>query len=255
MDTSQAERGLTSLSTNRSTRLAVPWRSDQKTGADPAGRGRRPRLRMRLPVWWEAAMRAGKVAAALSSSTPPALIPPMSGSTNRSTTGRPRRSPMMSATDRSPLTGAAPRWGITRSLVTRSDSPGLRRPDRASGHHLVGTPRLRAAGIGRSRPRARIDAPVVPTGTSSSRTPICSQSSVASGRRARKASAARSTVRPANSAESSLPPTRLPASRTCTMGGPAPVAMSDEVTNSQAAERPAMPPPTTAMTGRRGAVT
>ena len=98
--------------------------------------------------------------------------------------------------------------GWTRSLATRTDSPGLRIPDRNRGHHRVGTPRLRPSGIMRSRPRAQIEAPWPPTGTSCPSRPNSAHRSVASGRRARKASAARSTRRPANSAARSLPPTR-----------------------------------------------
>ena len=73
--------------------------------------------------------------------------------------------------------------------------------------------------MARSRPRAQIEAPNTPTGDSLSSRPSSAQSSVASGRRARKASAARSTVRPANSPERSLPPIRSDSSRTTTSVG------------------------------------
>ncbi len=77
-------------------------RNDQKAGAERSvdevsneveRLGTRRRRRMRLPGCWSAARRSGKVAAALSSSTSPAWMPPTRGSTRRSTTGRPRRRP------------------------------------------------------------------------------------------------------------------------------------------------------------------
>ncbi len=194
------------------------------------------------------------VAAALRSSTSPALMPPISGSTRRSTTGRPSRSPTISPTERSPNTAFALRWGMTTSLAAARDSAGLRIPDRASGHQRVGTPRFNPSGMGRSRPRAQMEAPEAPTGTSWSDSPSSAQSSVASGRRARNASAARSTVRPANSAARSLPPTRSPDSSTRTIGAGVP-ARSEAATSSQAAARPAIPAPTTATVGRLRAVT
>ena len=209
---------------------------------------------MRLPGWWAAAISTGMVAAALRWSTPPALIPPMSGSTRRSTTGRPSRPPTIAPTDRSPASGPGPRWGTTRSRATRSDSAGDRIPDRASGHQRVGTPRFSPSGMGRSRPRAQMDAPVVPGATSWSPRPSSSHNPVASGRRARKASAARSTVRPANGVDRSLPPVRSSDSTTWTTGEGRP-SRSAAVTSSQAAARPAIPPPTTATVGRRRAVT
>ena len=239
-------------------RLAVLPASDQKSGvgapdAARSGAGARGGIRsrrMRLPGWWAAAMRTGKVAAALRSSTPPAL---MRGSARRSTTGRPRRLPTMSPTDRSPASPFAPGRNGSRSRATRSDSAGLRMPDRKSGHHRVGMPRLRPAGMDRSRPRAQREAPDAPTGTSDPVRPSSSQRPVASGRRARKASAARSTVRPANSVARSFPPIRSSASRTWTSGpGASPPGAP---TSSQAAASPAMPPPTTATTGRRGRLT
>ena len=238
----------------------MPSGSDQKAGevaggagADDAddGLGRRitrPRALMRLPGWSEAAMSTGKVAAALSSSTPPAWMPPTSGSTIRSTTGRPSRSPTMRPTERSPKVMPVRRWGLTRSFATPIDSTGLRIPDLKRGHHLVGTPRFSPSGIMRRRPRAQIDAPDAPTGTSVSSRPSSAHRSVASGRRARKPSAARSTLRPANSAVRILPPVLSDASKTCTSGPESPPAPA--VTSSQAAASPAMPPPTTATTGR-----
>ena len=95
----------------------TPWRRGGRAA---------PSRCMRLPGWWAAAISTGKVAAALRSSTPPAWIPPTSGSTSRSTTGRPSRSPddLARPTGRRwPVSG--PRWGTTRSLATRSDSAGL----------------------------------------------------------------------------------------------------------------------------------
>ena len=77
-----------------------------------ARRPARPSRRMRLPGWWDAAISTGNVAAALSSSTPPAWIPPTRGSTSRSTTGRPSRSPTISPTDRSPKAVPVPQVGF-----------------------------------------------------------------------------------------------------------------------------------------------
>ncbi len=88
----------------------------------------------------------------------------MSGSTSRSTTGRPRRAPTSSPTARSPVTVRAAACGRTRSPATRSDSSGPRIPDRTSGHHRVGTPSTVPAGIARSRSRAHSDAPDAPDG-------------------------------------------------------------------------------------------
>ena len=139
----------------------------EPTRQTPAIGGRtRPSRCMRLPGWSDAAIRTGMVAAALRSSTSPALMPPISGSTRRSTTGRPSRSPTISPTERSPNTAFPLRWGTTTSLAAASDSAGLRIPDRASGHQRVGTPRFNPSGMGRSRPRAQMEAPDAPTGTS-----------------------------------------------------------------------------------------
>ncbi len=228
---------------------------------------------MRLPPFRAASSSWGKVAAALRSSALPALIPPMSGSANRSTMARPSRPPTIPPTDSSSGRGSFPagprcRWG-RRSSAIRSDSPAVRIPERATGHHRVGTPRFNPGGIGRNRPRAQTDAPEAPTGTNAPLIPSSAQRSVASGRRARKASAPRSTVWSPNGAARSLPPRRLSASNTWTSGialsgssaAPAPRRSSAKgvmvpeprvppVTSSQAAASPAMPPPTTATTGR-----
>ena len=64
------------------------------------------------------------MAAALRWSTPPALIPPTRGSTNRSTTGRPSRRPTMSPTDRSPASAAGRGRAPTRSRAARSRLAG-----------------------------------------------------------------------------------------------------------------------------------
>ena len=84
--------------------------ADTADAGDSAGRTRPSRC-MRLPGWSDAAISTGMVAAALRSSTSPALMPPISGSTRRSTTGRPSRSPTISPTERSPNTAFPPPVG------------------------------------------------------------------------------------------------------------------------------------------------
>ena len=148
------------------------------------------------------------------------------------------------------------RWGRTRSAAARAAPVGLRIPERARGSHRVGTPRFRPSGIIRRRPRAHSDAPAAPGATRESSRPSSAHRPVASGRRAKKASAARSTVRPQNSADRTFPPGRLPASSTMTRGRPPASAPGSDPRSSascHAAASPAMPPPTTAMTGRRSA--
>ncbi len=98
-------------------RLAVLPDIVQKRGrAVPAGRRgcparAAPRHRIRLPAGGSRPGAPGRWRPRSSSSTPPAWIPPTSGSTSRSTTGRPRRASTISPTDRSPMARFDPRWG------------------------------------------------------------------------------------------------------------------------------------------------
>ena len=177
---------------------------------------------MRLPDWWEAAMSTGKVAAALSWSASPAWIPPMSGSARRSTTGRPRRSPTISPTARSPK--AAARFEVGEDQVP-GHPEGLGRAEDPRSHQRPppgGHSEVEAVGH-------RSEAAACPDG--GTRRPHRDQrsgeaelahSSVASGRRARKASAATSTRRPAKGTDRTLPPRRSAASSTMTSGTIAP---------------------------------
>ena len=250
----------------RSTRLAVRPASDQNTGAGvPSGHRRGvararavPRRRMRLPDWWEAAISTGKVAAALSSSTLPAWIPPISGSARRSTTGRPSRSPTISP-DR-PVAEADARFEVGEDQVpghpegldrAQDPRPGQRPPP--GGHAEVepvghgpepapgpdGGPRRpdRDQLVGEAELAAQLGG-LGPAGQEG----VGGQVDRA-GRRTRP--------------DRSLPPSRSADSSTTTSGttapapGPPPAAASGPATSSHAAASPAIPPPTTAMVGRR----
>ncbi len=110
----------------------------------------------------------------------------------------------------------------------------------ASGRSRPGTPSSSPSGIACS-PSSQTAAPTASGDTRSSPRPTRRASATASGTRARKASAPSSTwATPANGLVSMRPPTRSAASNTTTS---APVSAS--ITPS-AAERPLIPPPTTA---------
>ena len=83
----------------------MPPSSDQKSGG-PSGSGggtSARRARIRPPRRWAAASSGGKVAAADMSSTEPAWIPPISGSTSMSTTRRPSLRATSGPMARSPI--------------------------------------------------------------------------------------------------------------------------------------------------------
>ena len=131
---------------------------------------------------------------------------------------------------------------------------GLRMPERTSGHHRVGTPRFSPAGMGRSRPRAQMDAPEAPTGTSWSVSPSSSQRLGGLGSAGQEGVGGQvDPVRPANSAARSLPPTRSSASNTCTsVRGARPGPTRPPAPRPRPGRR--SPPPTTATVGRHTAM-
>ncbi len=149
-----------------STSDAMPPSSDQKSGG-PSGSGGGTSARrafMRPPRRWAAASRGGKVAAADMSSTEPAWIPPIRGSTSMSTT----RCPSLRATSgpmaRSPIGPRTSGRGSTASRARPSAPRAPTMPDRAVGQNRVGMPRAWPSGNARRRPRAHTDAPRAPHG-------------------------------------------------------------------------------------------
>ena len=223
----------------------MPPSSAQKSGG-PSGSGagisaRRPRIRP--PRRCAAASSGGKVAAADMSSTEPAWIPPMRGSTNRSTTRWPSLRDTSGPMARSPIGPRTSGRGSSASRARPSEPRTPTMPERAVGQNRVGIPRARPSGSGRRRPRAHTDAPRAATGSSASPSPTSRHRSTASGRRPRKPSGPRSTTRPPTSTLCSGPPSRAEASSTVTAGAPG-RGVAPPV-SSQAAVRPLMPPPTT----------
>ena len=115
---------------------AMPPSSDQKSGG-PSGSGAGTsarRARMRPPRRWAAASSGGKVAAADMSSTEPAWMPPISGSTRVSTTRRPSLCATRGPMERSPIgprcrAGAARRRGQGRARRDAHDARAGRVPD------------------------------------------------------------------------------------------------------------------------------
>ena len=234
-----------SRSATRGTRLPIPRWSDQNAGSSLAPDGcMRRRARISPPRWPAAARSWGETAAVLMSATEPALMPPTSGPTSVSTTRAPSLSATRGPSARSPIGPRRLGRGASGSRARRSDPASPRTPERATGHQRVGTPRASPAGMGRNRPRAHTEAPDAPIGTSSASSPTARQRSTASGRRPSTPSGPRSTARPANSSLRSSPPRLGDASSTVTRGPPTAAPASPPL-SSQAAARPAIPPPIT----------
>ena len=169
---------------------AMPPSSAQKSGG-PSGSGAGTsarKARMRPPRRCAAASRGGNVAAADMSSTEPAWIPPMSGSTSVSTTRRPSLCATRGPMERSPM---GPRVSGRGSRASRARPRAPRTPtmpERAVGQKRVGTPSACPSGSRRSRPRAQTDAPRAAIGTSASASPTSRHRSIASVRRPRNPS-------------------------------------------------------------------
>ena len=231
-------------------RGVAPARPCRRRAPETAGR-RGPgagtsarRARMRLPRRWAAASSGGKTAAADMSSTDPAWMPPISGSTSASTTRCPSlrgdQRPDGAVADRAPArrAGAARRRGPGRS------GPRARGcPERAVGQNRVGIPSASPSGRARRRPRAQTDAPAAAIGTSASAEPELAAQVDRLGPAPEEPVGADVDARPPNASLRSAPPRRAapraprrPARRAAV---PAPPV------SSQAAVRPLMPPPTT----------
>lgn len=197
---------------------------------------------MRLPPFRQASSSAGNTASALRSSALAAWMPPTRGPANRSRTSLPRRLPTSSPTEWSCVLEASPgRAGTTRSRAARARPTIETIPDRARGRMRVGTPSTSPSGRGRSAPFAHTEAVELPGETRASSIPSSLHSSTASGLRAKKASAPRSTTRPPTVADRRWPPSREEASRTTIR---VPGGADDD--SSHAADRPVIPPPMTA---------
>ena len=142
-----------SASTSPSTSRSTPPRTVKNTG-------RVGIRRVRLALGVEAEQRdrerraalsiCGVTALALSRSESPALIPPMSGSTSRSSTSRPNRFDTIGP---SASLGTG-RRGSSGSRAARAMPPVLRTPERATGRSSAGTPSTSPGGSRRSSPRA-----------------------------------------------------------------------------------------------------
>ena len=147
---------------------AMPPSSDQKSGGPSgSGAGTSARMaRMRPPRRCAAASRGGNVAAADMSSTEPAWMPPISGSTNMSTTRRPSLCATRGPMERSPIGPRVSGRGSTASRARPSAPRTPTMPERAVGQNRVGIPSAWPSGSVRRRPRAQTDAPRAAMGTS-----------------------------------------------------------------------------------------
>jgi hypothetical protein len=222
--------------TSASTSVPMPPRGAKNTGADGSGTAARCAAHASMsdgaPLR-AAASSCGTVAASDSSSVSPALMPPTSGSTRRSSTSSPSRSRTTAPMVGSP-SGATS--GRARSSRARSIPAVDTMPLAASSSRSVGTPRTWAAGSGRSSPRLQTRAVRAAGDTRSPSMPSSRHSSRPSGTRARKASADSSSIAPSNGVVRSFPP--VPAGSTTTTEAPV-------LTASHAAARPVIPAPTT----------
>ena len=132
----------------------MPPSRDQKSGgASSAGAGRRIGRSgaHQAPRLWAAASSRRETAAVDMSSTEPAWMPPISGSTRRSTTRRPSlratSGPDRPVPDRAP---AARAGGAARRGPGPAEPRSPRMPERADGQKRVGMPRASPAGRGRT---------------------------------------------------------------------------------------------------------
>ena len=124
------------------TRDAMPPSSDQKSGGpsgSAAGTSARS-ARMRPPRRWAAARSGGKVAAADMSSTEPAWMPPIRGSTRTSTTWWPSLRATRGPMERSPIGPRTSGRGSTASRARPTSPRTPRTPLRAVGQNRVGMP-------------------------------------------------------------------------------------------------------------------
>ncbi len=194
-----------------------------------------------------ASKRAGKTDFADSSSMRPAWMPPTIGSINWYVSSGPSLVRSISPIDASSPTLNAAGNSSSRRAARRARQ--LRPLTDLTTAAEVGTPRTSPAGSSYSDPRSQMDDPLTAIASNRSDQPSSVTSAVASGRRARKPSAPRSMVRPANVVVASAPPRRSLASMSSTRGvssfGPRAAPES-----SHAAARPLMPPPTTTTEGR-----
>ena len=178
----------------------------------PTGAGTSARsARMRLPRRCAAASSGGKTAAADMSSTEPAWMPPISGSTSTSTTRWPSlradQWPDGPVADRARgrRAGAAAASRARPSCTARPEDARARRTARGVSGSRARAPRAAA----RSRPRAQTDAPARRDRAPARRpSPTSRHRSTASGRRPRKPSGPTSTARPPNDSLQERPPRR-----------------------------------------------
>ena len=117
------------------------------------------------------------MAAADMSSTEPAWMPPIKGSTNRSATRRPNLRDTRGPMERSPIGPRTSGRGSSASPAGRATPRRPRMPDRAVGQKRIGMPRASPSGSGRIFPRAQTAGPRPPMGTSASPRPISRHSS------------------------------------------------------------------------------
>ena len=174
------------------------------------------------------------------SSTDPAWMPPMRGSTSVSTTRCPSLRATSGPMERSPIGPRTSGRGRTASRARPSWPRNPRTPARAVGQNRVGIPSASPSGRARRRPRAQTDAPRPAMGTNTSASPSSWHKPTASGRRPRNPSGPMSTTRPANSSLRNAPPRREDDSSTTTAGASA--RWSAAPVSSQAAVSPLMPP-------------
>ncbi len=160
---------------------------------------------------------------------------PTSASTRRSCTSSPNRARTSRPIESSSMDVRGRNGSSAARALPRQES----NPVRASGARWPGTPSRRPSGI-RCNASYQTAACTGSGDTSSSARPTSAASSVASGTRARKASAPLSIMSsPAKAVPPIRPPGRSAVSNTVTSSG---VALA----NSHAAARPVIPPPITA---------
>ncbi len=139
---------------------ARPPRRVAKTGPSEGGAAARAALAAAITeaCSLSCAANAGIVAWTDNSSVRPAYTPPSSGSTRRSRSSGPSRSPMSVPTATSSVTGVP---GSLRSRATAAKPAGLSRLESRSASRSAGTPSSVPAGTGRSVPFTAIAALVV----------------------------------------------------------------------------------------------
>ncbi len=171
-------------------------------------------------------------------------MPATSGCTSRSNTSRPKRRRTNEPRLSSP---SSLRRGTKYSHASRILPSGLRIGVLITGQIRAGAINANPSGTARNRPRRTTNArrPAALVGINSSDSPIRRQRSTANGRFVIKLSAPCSIKKPSHRSVYSDPPRRGPASNSVTAacGSNSPIRC--------AAASPAIPPPITAIRGRR----